>query len=75
MKKVLILCGCLLAFGCNNSADKTAGEDAGSINNPENVEENSQENISPQLKDEAGTNNRLEVDTISTSGSNYKQNQ
>ena len=75
MKKALITGVCALAFACNNSADKTAGEDAGSINSRENVEENSQENISPQLKDEEGTNNRLEVDTVSTSGSTDKQNQ
>ena len=72
MSKALILCVSMLAFACINNADKTFGEDAGNINARENVEENSQENISPQLKDEGGTGNRLEVDTISTSGSTDK---
>jgi len=76
MKKVLILCVGVLAFACNSGSNNTAGEDVGNINSAENVEENSQENISPQLNTEEGTDNsRLEVDTIRSAESAQEQKQ
>jgi hypothetical protein len=67
MKKIIIVLTAVIALACSgDNREKSAG----SLNSEENVDENSGESISPQLKDSA---DRLEVDTVSSASGAQEQ--
>ncbi len=59
-------------FACG---DASTNEGSGNLNSEENVNDNSGENISPQLETDADSTSRLEVDTISSATGAKKQSQ
>ena len=60
MKKILIILAAIVGLSCGgNKSEQPSGE----VNSAENVDENSGDNISPQLTDSA---DRLEVDTVNS---------
>lgn len=61
MKKLLLALS-FVALGCS----REAGDREGNMNSTSDVEEHSNDNISPQLGNQAG--DRFKVDTVSGSG-------
>jgi hypothetical protein len=75
MKKLLIIFLGAIIVACGNASDRSANEGSGTLNSEENVEDNSGENISPQLKTDADSTSRLEVDTVSSATGAKRQGQ
>ena len=69
MKKIIILLVTSIAFACGGK-DNEGTQSSDAANSVDNVEENSGDNISPQLEDSA---NRLEVDTVKSATGAQKQ--
>lgn len=63
MKKILMLLVIATALSCNSRSDRQSNVEQSSRNEDDNVEENSGENISPQLED---STDRFNVDSISS---------
>lgn len=70
MKKIIFLLLIAGAAGCNVRSDNDNMDNESTLNTEESVDENSGENISPQLEDSA---NRFKVDSISTANDNDQE--
>jgi len=68
MKKLFLILFGAITFSCGDTGNQSSEERVDENNTGENVEEFSGENITPQVDLDSGSNERLEVDTISSAG-------
>lgn len=66
MKKLFIILVSVFAYACGDTSNQSADEGVDVENQAGEVEEYSRENITPQVDLDSGSNERLEVDTISS---------
>ena len=66
MKKLFIICIGAIAFACGDAANQSADEGVNAETPAGEVEEYSGEEITPQVDLDSGSNERLEVDTVSS---------
>lgn len=74
MEKLIILFFGALTIACGETSKQSSEQEVDQVNSEENVEDYSGENITPQVDLDSGSNESLEVDTISSAEGTEGQN-